>query len=132
MSIYRSYFDKSDTIISNSYTNTGRNPIVELFYGRANNSSAPIGFSRYIFNINLTGLTQQINNKIISTNCGTPLTHTLRMTNTSSFDKELLNDTTSQGRRRATSFDLVLLRIPKVSGTTGNPQQWDSGVGYDY
>jgi hypothetical protein len=132
MSIYRSYFDKSDTIISNSYTNTGRNPIVELFYGRANNSSAPIGFSRYIFNISLTGLTQQINNKIISTNCGTPLRHTLRMTNTSSFDKELLNDTTSQGRRRATSFDLVLLRIPKVSGTTGNPQQWDSGVGYDY
>ena len=54
MSIYRSYFDKSDTIIYNSYTNTGRNPIVELFYGRANNTSAPIGYSRYLFNLDLT------------------------------------------------------------------------------
>jgi hypothetical protein len=47
------------------------------------------------------------------------------MTNTSFFDKELLNDKTSQGRRRATSFDLILFRIPQN-------QQWDSGVGYDY
>ena len=132
MSIYKSYLDKSDTIIYNSYTNTGRNPIVELFYGRANNTSAPIGFSRHLFSLDLTGLTQNISQGIISTNCGISLTHTLRMTNTSFFDKDLLNDTTSQGRRRATSFDLVLLRIPKYSGTTGPIQSWDSGVGYDY
>jgi len=60
------------------------------------------------------------------------MTHTLKMTNTSFFDNELLNSKTSQGRRRATSFDLVLFRIPKYSGSTGLPQQWDSGVGYDY
>jgi hypothetical protein len=54
------------------------------------------------------------------------------MTNTSFFDGDLLNDKTSQGRRRATSFDLVLYRIPKTSGTTGDTQVWDSGVGYDY
>jgi len=54
------------------------------------------------------------------------------MTNTSSFDKELLNDTWSNGRRRATSFDLLLFRIPKVSGSTGDIQSWDEGVGYDY
>ena len=132
MSIYKSYFDKSDTLMYNSYTNTGRNPIIELFYGRANNSSAPIGFSRYIFNIDLSGLTSQINEKIISKNCGTNYKHTLRMTNTSFFDKELINDTTSQGRRRATSFDLVLFRIPKTLGNTGQPQYWDTGVGYDY
>jgi hypothetical protein len=47
------------------------------------------------------------------------------MTNTSFFDIELLNDKTSQGRRRATSFDLILFRIPQN-------QQWDTGVGYDY
>ncbi len=132
MSIYKSYFDKSDTIIYNSYTNTGRNPIVELFYGRANNSSAPIGFSRYLFSLDLTGLTQNISQGYISGGCNNTLTHTLRMTNTSFFDKELLNDTTSEGRRRATSFDLVLLRIPKYSGSTGAVQSWDSGVGYDY
>ena len=132
MSIYRSYFDKSDTIIYNSYTNTGRNQIVELFYGRANNTSAPIGYSRYLFSLDLTGLTQNISQGYISGGCNNTLTHTLRMTNTSFFDKELLNDTTSQGRRRATSFDLVLLRIPKYSGSTGITQTWDSGVGYDY
>ena len=58
--------------------------------------------------------------------------HILNMTNTSSFDLELLNGTWSNGRRRATSFDLVLFRIPKVSGSTGNIQSWDEGVGYDY
>ena len=38
MSIYRSYFSKSNTIMYNSYTNTSRNPIVELFYGNLSNS----------------------------------------------------------------------------------------------
>jgi len=38
----------------------------------------------------------------------------------------------SNERRRATSFDLILFRIPKTSGDTGNPQFWDEGVGYDY
>jgi hypothetical protein len=54
------------------------------------------------------------------------------MTNTSSFDNELLNSFMSNERRRATSFDLILWRIPKFSGTTGVPQLWDEGVGYDY
>jgi hypothetical protein len=38
----------------------------------------------------------------------------------------------SNERRRATSFDLILFRIPKTSGSTGDPQDWDEGVGYDY
>jgi hypothetical protein len=38
----------------------------------------------------------------------------------------------SDTRRRATSFDLILFRIPKISGSTGLPQEWDEGVGYDY
>ena len=132
MSIYRSYFSKSNTITSDSYTNTARNPIVELFYGRVDNILLPLGFSRYIFDIDLTGLTQLYNQKVISTGCSQSITHTLNMTNTSAFDEELINATTSQGRRRATSFDLILFRIPKTSGSTGSPQLWDSGVGYDY
>ncbi len=132
MSIYKSYFSKSNTILYNSYTNTGRNPIVELFYGNVSNVGIPLGYSRYIFNIDLTGLTNNYNNGIISTSCGQVPTHTLKMTNTSFFDNELLNDKTSEGRRRATSFDLLLLRIPKYSGNTGTTQTWDSGVGYDY
>jgi len=133
MSIHNSYFSKSDTIIYNSYTNTARNPIVELFYGRVDDIIAPKGFSRYLFDINLSSLQEKFNSGVISLDCsGSSMTHTLTMTNTSAFDTELLNSKTSQGRRRATSFDLILFKIPKVSGDTGNPQYWDSGVGYDY
>jgi hypothetical protein len=77
-------------------------------------------------------LEQNIVSGTISTGCTTGMTHTLKMTNTSSFDNELLNTVMSNQRRRATSFDLILFRIPNVSGTTGNPQEWDEGVGYDY
>jgi hypothetical protein len=127
MSIHRSYFNKSNTILYDSYTNTSRNPIVELFYGRLANVGVPFGHSRYIFNIDITQLQSKISNGIISTGCtGYSLfSHKLKMTNTSFFDDELLNDKTSQGRRRATSFDLILYRIPQN-------QLWDSGVGYDY
>jgi len=127
MSIHKSYFNKSNTIIYDSYTNTARNPIVELFYGRVDDLTLPLGYSRYLFNIDLSALQTKISDKIISTGCTgfSSFTHTLRMTNTSFFDDDLLNDKTSQGKRRATSFDLVLFRIPQN-------QQWDSGVGYDY
>jgi hypothetical protein len=67
---------------------------------------------------------------VISTGCTSAMTHTLKMTNTSSFDNELLNSFMSNERRIATS--LILFRIPKFSGNTGNPQYWDEGVGYDY
>ena len=127
MSIHKSYFDKSNTLIYNSYTNTARNPIVELFYGRVDNVAIPLGYSRYIFNIDTDDLKNKISTGLISTGCTgfSNIKHILRMTNTSFFDKELLNDKTSQGRRRATSFDLILFRIPQN-------QPWDSGVGYDY
>jgi len=127
MSIHKSYFSKSNTILYNSYTNTSRNPIVELFFGRLENTSLPIGYSRYIFDIDLTSLENKLSTGVISTGCTgfSEITHKLRMTNTSFFDNELLNDKTSEGRRRATSFDLILFRIPQN-------QTWDSGVGYDY
>jgi hypothetical protein len=132
MSVHKSYFSKNDTLIFNSYTNTGRNPVVELFFGRVDNVISPMGYSRFIFDLDLSQLNAKIADGTISTGCTFDMTHTLKMTNTSSFDEELLNTTWSNGRRRATSFDLVLFRIPKVSGSTGDPQLWDEGVGYDY
>jgi hypothetical protein len=90
------------------------------------------GYSRLLFNLDLSLLEQNIESGVISTGCTTGMTHTLKMTNTSSFDNELLNTVMSNQRRRATSFDLILFRIPNVSGNTGNPQEWDEGVGYDY
>ena len=123
MSINNSYFSKNDTIISNSYTNTGRNPVTELFYGSVINTQYPYGFSRFIFDLNLDLLIEKYQDGTISDQCGN-INHTLRMINTSTFN-DYLNTSTSQGRQRATSFDLVLFRIP-------SPQLWDEVVGYDF
>jgi len=132
MSILRSYINKNNTIISNSYVNTGRNPVIELNFGASDLIVPNFGFTRFIFDLDLSLLEENISSGVISTGCTSAMTHTLQMTNTSSFDNELLNSFMSNERRRATSFDLILYRIPKFSGTTGNPQYWDEGVGYDY
>ena len=131
MSINNSYFSRNNTLISNSLVNSGRNPVTELFYGNGS-LSYPIGFTRFIFDLDLTLLKEKYQNGIISEGCNSDTTHTLRMTNTSYFDKELLNTSTSQGRLRATSFDLILFRIPYVNFDPNQPQNWDEGVGYDY
>jgi hypothetical protein len=125
MSINNSYFSKNNTIISNSLTNTGRNPVTELFYGSLATSQYPNGFSRFIFDLDTSLLQEKVSDGTISTTCSDTMRHTLRMVNTSTFNIEELNTTTSQGRLRATSFDLVLFRIP-------NNQKWDEGVGYDF
>jgi hypothetical protein len=125
MSINNSYFSKNNTIISNSLTNTGRNPVTELFYGSLATSQYPNGYSRFIFDLDMSLLQEKISDGTISTTCPDAMTHTLRMVNTSTFNLEELNTTTSQGRLRATSFDLILFRIP-------NNQMWDEGVGYDF
>jgi hypothetical protein len=131
MSIHNSYFNQNNTIISNSYTNTGRNPVTELFYGTLVNTNYPYGFSRFIFNLDLDSLFEKYNDGTISTGCGDEVVHTLRMVNTSSFN-DLLNTKTSQSRERATSFDLILFRIPYIDNNPDTPQIWDEGVGYDY
>ena len=132
MSILRSYIDKNNTITSNSYVNTARNPVVQLNFGASDFVVPNYGYTRYLFDLDLALLIDDIQQGIISTGCTSAMTHTLKMTNTSSFDNELLNSFMSDERRRATSFDLILFRIPKTSGDTGNPQFWDEGVGYDY
>ena len=132
MSIYRSYFNRNNTLLSNLYTNTARNPVVELNFGSSDLITPNFGFTRFIFELNLDGLREMYLDKYISTGCTTAITHTLMMTNTSSFDDDLLNTNMNNGRKRATSFDLILFRIPKFSGQTGIPQIWDEGVGYDY
>ena len=132
MSIYRSYFNRNNTLLSNLYTNTARNPVVELNFGSSDLITPNFGFTRFIFELDLEGLREMYLDKYISTGCTTAITHTLMMTNTSSFDDDLLNTNMNNGRKRATSFDLILFRIPKFSGQTGIPQIWDEGVGYDY
>jgi hypothetical protein len=132
MSILKSYINKNNTIISNSYVNTGRNPVIELNFGASDFVVPNYGYTRCIFDLDLSLLRENIASGVISTGCTTEMTHVLQMTNTSSFDNELLNSFMSNERRRATSFDLILFRIPNTEGDFGDPQNWDEGVGYDY
>jgi len=132
MSILLSYINKNNTITSNSYVNTARNPVLELNFGASDFIVPNYGYTRYIFDLDLDLLRGNIASGVISTGCTTGMTHTLKMINTSSFDNELLNTFMTNSRRRATSFDLILFRIPKTSGDTGDPQLWDEGVGFDY
>ena len=148
MSIHRSYFKKNNTIVSNSLVNTGRNPVVDLFYGSANGTVSSPGFTRFIFDLDLDSLKEKYNNGTLGNKCCTLLTnqetvttttttlclntmkHNLVMYNTIKFDESLLNTYNSDERLRATSFDLILFRLPL--DPDGYPQYWDEGVGYDY
>jgi len=113
MSYYRSYFSKNNTIIKNSQVNTAKNPNTEIFYGS--------GFSKFIFQLDLSGLEEKINNGDLVLNSNTR--HYLHLTNTIFGDEDLTGVERGTGRQRTTSFDLVLFRIPEF---------WDEGVGYDY
>jgi len=130
MSIHNSYFSRNNTIVFSGQTNTGRNPIIELYYGDGN-IKIPFGFSRCIFDLDLEELKLKYQQGIISTECGNA-THTLRMINTSSFNRDFLNTKTSEEKERATSFDLILWRIPYEDFNETLPQYWDEGVGYDF
>ena len=134
MSTHFSYFKRNNTIQYNSFTNTGRAPYTELYFGSATDVLSSPGFSRFIFDLDLETLIDKVQDSTISTGCTgfSNITHKLRMTNTSSFDEDLLNTSMSNGRLRATSFDLHLYRIPIFSGSTGNTHTWDEGVGSDY
>lgn len=113
MSYFRSYFEKNNTIIKNSRTNTAKNPTTEIFYGSS--------FSKYIFKIDFTDLTSKVNNGDYVLTSGT--THTLHLTNTIFGDETFLGAERGTGKERTTSFDLILFKIP---------EEWDEGVGFDY
>lgn len=138
MSVHKSYFSRNNTLIFGSRTNTGQSPYTELFFGSVDNVISPVGFSRFIFDLDLTDLRKKVADGTIrlavpGQTCSGETSHILHMTNTSSFDKELLNDKWSNGKRRASSFTLNLYRIPfTVSSDRGEPQYWDEGVGFDY
>lgn len=115
--VIRTYFDKNNTIISNLDVNTGLNPVTELFYGGAIGEQK---YSRFLFHFDVSRLIDLYTGGTFTDL--TKLTHTLRLTNTGSFDTDLLNGTMG-GKDRANSFDLIAFKINQV---------WDNGVGYDY
>jgi hypothetical protein len=115
--VIHTYFDKNNTIVSNSNVNTGLNPITELFYGGELGNEQ---YSRFLFRFDETRLTSLYTGGTFTDL--TKLKHTLRLTNTGCFDKDLLNGTMGT-KDRACSFDLILFKVN---------QPWDNGVGYDY
>lgn len=115
--IIRTFFSKTNTIAKNDYTNTGRNPIAQIFYG------GPAGentYSRFLFDFDKSRLINYYSDGTFVDL--TKLKHTLKITNTASFDTNLLNGT-FQTYNRTSSFDLIVFKIN---------QAWDEGVGYDY
>ena len=142
MSIFKSYFSKNNTVVYKDKVNTAKNPVAELFYGLgpvrnciytglsddtcqgiSGFTSGSSAHSRFIFDMDLDDIQTKVNNGCINLSAGTGTTHTLKMVNTSFFDKGLLNDKLVNGSRRATSFKLNLF---KATGVT-----WDEGTGYD-
>lgn len=113
--VLRTYFSKNNTLVRNSYVNTGLNPIAELFYGGLANQN----YSRFLFNFDETRLKDLYLGGTYPDL--TKLTHTLRMTNTGAFDKELLNKEIGS-KDRTSSFDLIAFKVN---------QPWDNGTGYD-
>lgn len=115
--VIRTYFDKNNTIIKGSTLNTGLNPITELYYGGVVGKQQ---YTRFLFHFDETRLKYMYDDGTFTDL--SKLKHTLRLTNTGSFDKELLN-TTMGSKTRTSSFDLILFKIN---------EDWDNGVGYDY
>src|ERR1035437_9028655 len=115
--VIRTYFDKNNTIVKSTNVNTGLNPVSELFYGGDIGSGK---YSRFLFYFDETRLKSLYTGGTFTDL--SKLTHTLRMTNTASFDTALLNGT-MEDKDRASSFDLIIFKIN---------QPWDNGCGYDY
>ena len=59
MGIYRTYFDKNNTIVKDSLVNTGRNQVSELFFGAKT--------SRFLFYCSFDEIKNLINDKTINT-----------------------------------------------------------------
>lgn len=117
MGIYRTYFDKNNTIIKNSEVNTGRNQISELYFG--------VKRSRFLFYCSFDEIKNLVEDKTINIDGDTR--HILKIKNTASFDiKDFLSNSNNlqfNDNYRPTSFDLELHVLDNF---------WDEGTGYDF
>ena len=116
--VTRTYIDKNNTIIFATLINTGKNPIAELYYGGKETQS---DYTRHLLYFDVSVLQESYNNGELGDL--SKVTHTLRMTNSSFFDRDLEAQKLLDGKQRTSSFDLILFRVNKF---------WDEGCGYDY
>jgi hypothetical protein len=117
--IFRSYFKKQATLIRSSYTNSSRNPVIELSYGGTNNSATTY-ISRYILNIDLDLLKSKITSNTINQN--TIQSHILKIKNCISLNDGYIGVDFITSKR-ASGFDLAFIKLN---------ESFDEGTGYDY
>ena len=117
MGIYRTYFDKNNTIVRGSLVNTAKNPVSELYCGA--------NVSRFLFYVDFTNLQNMVSDKTI--NLDSNVRHILKINNVSDFDTlyYLNNDNNLQigDDLRAASVDIEIRPLT---------QYWDEGNGYDF
>lgn len=116
--VTKTYLSKSNTIMKDTCSNVGLNPIMELNYGNK--------ISRGLIYFDHTKVQKLVEDKVYPDI--TKFRHILKMTNTGSLDKHTIHkpcmeDCCNETKRRATSFDLIFFLINK---------DWDSGKGFDF
>lgn len=117
MSVYRTYFQKNNTLIQNNELNVSQNPVGEISYGTLDAT-----VSRIIFKLDLDTLIDKIIDDGINLN--NIQSHKLVLTNTIANRPDLLGGLSySQGIERASSFELELFEIQ---------EDWDEGSGYEF
>jgi hypothetical protein len=116
--VIKTYFDKDNVIVYNDDINTGRNEILELFYG---GDGINYDYSRALIYFDESRIKKFYEDGYF---CDlSKLKHTLKLYNATFFNESLLGQETCDGKKRACSFDMIVFKIP---------QEWDEGIGYDY
>ncbi len=118
MIITKTYIDKINTLVKDSYVNLSLNPVMELNYGKM--------LTRGIIYFDHNKIKNMVNEKIYPDT--DKLHHILKMTNCASItskhiNKPCLTSEYDDKKERAISFDLIFFLIP---------DKWDDGRGFDY
>lgn len=111
------FLDKTATLIKDSATNTGLNPVAELNYGNA--------VTRFVVHFDLSEVQKMYEDKTIDLD---NTTFTLKMTNCAAingvpYEKPMLFGNTCDLKVRATSFTILAIKLDKT---------FDSGRGFEF
>jgi hypothetical protein len=115
--VIRTFLDKCNTIKKDSIDNFGLTPVIMLNYGLLT--------SRCLVHFNETDILSKYDDKTFGN--AELVTHRLKMKNCASINSSAINEPVpsediNKLKKRASSFDLILFRIPRP---------WDAGVGFD-
>jgi len=124
--IFRSYFNKTNTIISDSTINTARNEVTELSYGNVlfnlnNFSTGSTIYTRYLIGIDFDNLKEKVDKGYVSIDDNTK--HKIFLYNTIKLKDELTGQNLKDNSKRSQDITLKLYKIH---------QDWTQGNGHDF